>query len=243
MDIEEIKPIKSAKISEQVAGQLKDLILEGRIKPGQKVPSEESLAQHFGVGRRSVREGLQSLAVMGLVTIRQGEGTFVTGVDLDSYMLTMAEVLGRRFAGERNAIFQLMEVRYFLEVQVGVAAAKRAEESDLRRMEQCLRLQEEALDKQDIEAFNREDVEFHQAMVDAAKNEILAILYKTLTNLMFESLVKTNLARGVTKRPLIQHRDILSAIRQKSDKRIRETISHHLEEVRRNFRAVFGKNA
>lgn len=239
MDAQNIKPIRALRISEQVATQLKDLILKGKIKAGEKVPSEESLAKYFSVGRRSVREALQYLGVIGLVTIRQGEGTFVTGLNLDNYMRTLAEVLDRRFLQEKTALFQLMEVRIFLETQIGVAAAKKAKELDLRKMEECLQLQEKALAKKDIEAFNRSDLDFHQTIVDTTKNEILVALYKALTDLMLESRRKTNLLPGAAKRSLKQHRDIFCAIKNGSEKKIQETILYHLDRTRRNFEKIF----
>ncbi|MBE0477732.1 FadR family transcriptional regulator, partial [Candidatus Aerophobetes bacterium] len=232
MDIKDIKPIKVSKISEQIAAQLKKLILKGEIKLGEKLPSEGALAKHFHVGRRSVREAIQSLVAMGLVTTRQGEGTFVTGVNLDHYMRTLAEVLDRQFLQEKTALLQLMEVRIFLETQMGIAAAKRAKEQDLRKMEECLKLQEKAITNKDIEAFNQSDLDFHQAIVNATGNEILIALHKGLTDLMLESRRKTNQLPGVTEVSLNHHKDIFRAIKKGSEEKVQQAIFYHLDKTR-----------
>jgi len=237
--LKNIKPIKTLKVSEQVAASLKDLILEGKIKNGEKLPSEQALAKHFNVGRRSVREALQSLAVMGLVNIRQGEGTFVTRLDLNHYMRTLAEVLDKKFLKEKLALLQLLEVRTMLETQIGIAAARKAKEKDLKKMRECLRTQREALLKNDIENFDKSDLNFHQAIVHATGNNILIALYNALTDLMLESRRRTNHLPGVARRAFKEHKDIFLAIKSGSKDKIEKAVVYHLNRTAENFKKIF----
>ncbi|MBC7190345.1 FadR family transcriptional regulator [Candidatus Aerophobetes bacterium] len=228
MDIDKLKPIKIPKASEEIAAQLKELIIKGEIKPGEKLPSNEELSARFGVGQRSVREALQSLALMGFVEVRRGEGTVVKGVDLNNYMQVLAENIDAKLLSEKNALLQLWEVRSFLEVQIGIAAARRGKEEHLRLMEKHLQKQKEAMEKNDIETFNRSDLEFHQVMVDATNNEILVAIYKALTDLMLESRRRTNQIPGILPKVVEEHEEIFNAIKKRSEKNIREAILKHM---------------
>ena len=72
------KPVKQAKLSDVILAQLETMILEGSLKPGQKLPAERELAKQFDVSRPSLREAIQKLEAKNLVTRRQGGGTYVS---------------------------------------------------------------------------------------------------------------------------------------------------------------------
>ena len=70
-------PIKTSKLSDEVYNQIVSLISSGKLKPGDKIPSERELAADLGISRQSVREALNRAEVMGLIDVRQGEGSFI----------------------------------------------------------------------------------------------------------------------------------------------------------------------
>jgi GntR family transcriptional repressor for pyruvate dehydrogenase complex len=100
------KPIRPKKISEEIVTQIKVLISDGQLKPGERVPSERELAALLGVSRPSVREAIMVLEAMGLVESRQGGGTFVRSLTETSLADPLSSMVGnnprmlhRRHAG------------------------------------------------------------------------------------------------------------------------------------------------
>ena len=86
-------PIRVARRYEGVVEQIREMILKGKFKPGDKLPSERQLCEEFEVGRPSVREALRALEITGLIEIRHGEGAFVKDIDFTHVVLSMKEIL------------------------------------------------------------------------------------------------------------------------------------------------------
>src|SRR5436309_10784442 len=118
----ELGPIKSTRIYEEIVRQVKQLIAEGRLKSGDRLPPERELAEKFVVSRTSVREALRALESLGLIEIRPGEGTFVRQVPLDALVGPLALVM----TSQREAIGELFEARRVLEPAIAALAAGRA---------------------------------------------------------------------------------------------------------------------
>src|SRR3989475_3438037 len=117
----ELGPIKSTRIYEEIVRQVKQLIAEGRLKSGDRLPPERELAEKFVVSRTSVREALRALESLGLIEIRAGEGTFVREMSVDELVGPLALVL----TSQREAIGELFEARRGLEPAIAALAAGR----------------------------------------------------------------------------------------------------------------------
>src|SRR3977135_2953685 len=111
MEWPNVTPIKSTRIYQESARQVKSMIAEGRLKGGDRLPPERELADKFVVSRPSVREALRALESLGLVEIRPGEGTFVREVSVESLIEPLALVM----ASQREAIGELFEARQMIE--------------------------------------------------------------------------------------------------------------------------------
>ncbi len=124
------KKIPKQKVSDKVFEQIKDLIVSGRLLPGEKIPPEMELMTLFDVSRSSVREAVLRLECLGFVAHRHGEGTFVksaTETPVLDYMTEMAR--------EADFIEGLMEIRTVLEVWAARTAAVRADDEEIRELE------------------------------------------------------------------------------------------------------------
>jgi len=169
---ENIQPAVHATLAEVVAGNLKMLIKSGKFKTGDQLPSEPELMQQFGVGRSSIREAVRILANCGLVNVKQGLGTFVTlsqGID---------EPLHQRLKRVGNE--DLKEVRQLLELKAAEKAALNRTPKDILKLSALLKKRKQAAEKQDTEDCIEADIQFHIAIAEASKNDILADLYKTI---------------------------------------------------------------
>ncbi|MEO8737148.1 MAG: GntR family transcriptional regulator, partial [Edaphobacter sp.] len=106
-----IRPVTKISISEEIAQQIMDLISNGDLKPGQRLPSERELCKNFGAGRSSLREALRCLSIMGVLNARVGEGTSVA-LDGEKFL---GKIVEWRLITEKHDIENLLEVRIALE--------------------------------------------------------------------------------------------------------------------------------
>lgn len=172
------KPVKCKKIYEEVIEQIKQLIVDGKLHPGDKLLPERELAETLGVSRASIREAFSALHIMGIIEIRPGEGSFVRQVSYEG----MLEPLS--FLSEVNVdnVMQLLEVRKILEVQIATLAATRANEEDIEHIRHALNQMVDEVNSGEVAEIA--DAEFHFAVVKAAHNPILIKLMNTISDLM-----------------------------------------------------------
>ena len=122
MESPRFKPIRQSRISEEVAEQLKQSILLGQFKTGEKLPSERKLAEEFEVSRVAVREALRALGNSGFVSTRQGSagGAFVTELTFEQLTNTYLDL----FLANKISVPELYEVRLLVEPEVARSAAQ-----------------------------------------------------------------------------------------------------------------------
>lgn len=157
--------VPGAALSEQVAQALSASIRQGRLGPGDRLPTEADLVAQFGVSRTVVREAISRLKSLGLVDSRQGSGVFVRRAGFSPLNFDA------RHAESRQAVVQMAEVRRALEAEVAALAAQRRTAADLRRIRAAVN----ALDKA-VRAGGdgvEQDVAYHRAIAEAARNPFL----------------------------------------------------------------------
>ncbi len=171
-----LRPIERQRVAEEIVEQLRELILTGAYNAGDKLPPERSLAKDLGVNRSSLREALKKLEHMGLVKIRQGDGTRVQdfmqtgGLDLVSHLVPLAA------HGRVGILRDVLEFRRIYGREVARLAAQRCDAEDLER----LRLLADACDAApNPEDVLRADFEFYVALTRAAKNSVFGLLINT----------------------------------------------------------------
>ena len=128
--------VQVPRISDAVASTLERRILEGSLKPGDRLPPERELALEFGVSRPSLREAIQKLASKGMVQSRQGGGTYVTAVLEASFFDPWQEMMG----SYPNLREDMLEFRRMIEGQAAEWAAERATDADLQRLDQAFQV-------------------------------------------------------------------------------------------------------
>ncbi|MDI6711071.1 MAG: FadR/GntR family transcriptional regulator [Bacillota bacterium] len=218
--------VKATRISDQIVAQLRRLVLEGKLKPGQRLPTETELAEKFEVSRASVREALSVLESEGLVERRKNEGTFLRRYSLNRVL--SAVEFPRKLDHELFA--DLVEAREKLELQIVELAAQRADDLDLLRIERTLEMMEKdlAAGRSGIEA----DILFHQCLAAATKNQVLAGLVRSIGRMMQETRARTLVVPGRLAACLEEHRAIYEAVRDHDAERGCRLIQEHLNRVR-----------
>lgn len=165
-------PLKRLSLAEEVAGRLQELITSGRYKVGQQLPTEPELMAQFVVGRSTIREAVKILSHRGLLKVQQGLGTFVLS------QVPAGEALSQRL--QRADFADLNEVRYLLEAKIAEKAAIYRSSKDIERMKNFLKKRFEYAKANQLEPCIQADISFHLAIAEAAKNEIMRDMYKTV---------------------------------------------------------------
>ncbi len=154
---------------EAVIQQLRAQIESGAWPRGERIPSEDQLAAQLGVGRNTVREAVRALAHIGMLEVRQGDGTYVRSQRDPSAALRRIDAATLR---------DLLEVRRALEVEAARLAALRRTESDLAAMRRALDARGSWSDEASLAAFVERDARFHLSIVQASHNAALIALYR-----------------------------------------------------------------
>ena len=159
------KPIKQEKISTKIVGQIKSLIKEGDLKPGDALPPERELVKVFNVSRASLREALNSLAGMGFLEMSQKHRTIVKSLASGR----MTEPLHLLIKDDIQTVFELIEVRKAIETWNAYHAAKRATDDDIARLEKSTESMRTKIEQRI--SVVEDDADFHLAMAEATHNK------------------------------------------------------------------------
>lgn len=227
-------PIRQKKISEEISDQLKSLIYQGQLKPGQRLPPERDLAKSLGVSRVSLREALNTLQGMGLLEIQQGNRTFVRPITT----LSVNNPLVSFSKDSPSNMMQVFEIRKYLEVGSISLAAERAESHEIRRLEEILIEMEDDLLKNRLGA--RSDLNFHTTLAEAAHNQAYMHLMRTIYDLMQEELriAWGSVFRKKEKRNKLfeQHQKIFHAVKEHNPEEAAQVALEHLDFVGKEWK-------
>ena len=222
--------IKVAKISASIVETIEEMILDGSLKPGDRLPPERELAGKFGVSRPSLREALVILESRGLLQSRRGGGTFVCDVVAPTITDPLVHLLRRR----PESAFDVLELRHALEEVAAYYAAERATDQDLEAIAQCHERLVATYVDDDADPMEEAsaDTEFHMSVADASHNIALVHVMRGLFNLLRVDIAR-NLAdlrtdRDAHRKVQEQHLEIFEAIRRGDPEGAREAANRHL---------------
>lgn len=166
------KTVRSA----QIAAQMEALIVDGTWPLGSQIPTEPELMTQFDVGRNTLREAIRALAHSGLVSIKQGCGTYVEANSPLDTVLTKAVA--------QTSFEHAMEVRLALETSAALWAGQRRTADDVAWLKQCRSEVAAAAEAGDRQVYLAADMRLHQAIVAAAHNPLLSHLYESLATVI-----------------------------------------------------------
>lgn len=225
---------KNESMSSSIARRLEQLILDGTLKPGKKIPSERQLSERLGVSRSILREALKELSGRGLISTRHGQGTMVTGLVPD---VTASHPLLYLFRDHPRTLYDLLEVRELLEGQAAYMAATRGNEADFHR----ITLAFNAIDQKqaDIMQANEAallDHAFHQSIYEASHNPVLVHTLQSLMQLMLKTVLASvnNLYHRAAYKEQIDkhHRQIYNAVLGRQPEWARKAATAHIKNIR-----------
>jgi GntR family transcriptional repressor for pyruvate dehydrogenase complex len=223
------------KIPDVVYQQLVTLIATGRLKPGEKLPSERDMAADMGVSRQSIREAINKARTVGLIDVRQGGGTVVVSSVTEQLKAPLSILIEE----QAEKIFEFLDIRVLFESWCAERAAASAKAGDLRAM--AARLKEMGRLEPGGAAWERADLAFHSAVAAASHNLVAIHIMEGLKS-SFNSYFKAKkFALGPERKHLLhrQHAGIYEAIRgrnaARAGLRMREHLEYVAEVIRRDF--------
>ncbi|MGM1046391.1 MAG: FadR/GntR family transcriptional regulator [Bacillota bacterium] len=223
-----IKRIKYHRVYEDVIEQIKNLILEGNLSPGDVLPTERELAQSFGISRGTLREAFRILEREGLIEVKPGGGRYL------SKALDVAEDRSRIMDNiERATIIELLEARELFETGIAELAAKRATEEDIAEIEAAF----EKWGQIDLEGEDRSepDQAFHLSIAKATHNVVLINMIELHMDLLQRTLNKTLEIPGRKSEVYEEHLLIVQAIKQRDPVKAKLALLNHLNKVKENI--------
>jgi len=225
-------PVRTSKISDEVYKQLVSMISSGQLKPGEKLPSEREMASDLGISRQSLREALYRAKIMGLIEVRQGEGSFILSSAHESLQTPLLVLLEEE--GER--IFEFFEIRKLIEGWCAEKASNEATVDDLEKMKKILEKMERVVPSDS--KWEELDMEFHLSVAAATHNVIAMHLMEALRESFGAFFRFRKVITKPEKKDLLwdHHNQVYKAISQKDPSLARQKIVDHLDFIEDKIR-------
>jgi GntR family transcriptional repressor for pyruvate dehydrogenase complex len=229
--------VSRSTLPEEIANRLLQQIREQELRPGDKLPAERNLAEMMQVSRPVVREALRALALMRVVDIRQGDGTYITSLEPRQLIAHLDFV----FSKDSVALVQLLETRRIVEAGNVRLAAARVTPQDLANLDALVATMERAIDEP--LRFSELDIELHIAVCAAAGNFLLLQFMNIISTLGRVSRERTGGLREVREAAMHDHRLLLEALRAHDPDAAERVMLRHLDHVEEGLRSAIDAEA
>lgn len=218
------KPVTDTRVTAKLIDRIKRFIASGEVVPGGKFPPERELAKDFHVNRASLRQALKVLEIMGVLTQRVGDGTYLS----TSAELILNEPMDFLILLDDLSHHELLETRIIVEPELAARAAERARAEDLIELRKAITAMESSRTNQErLDA----DLAFHERIFQASGNRICHLLFKVIHRSVLTSMSRLS-TRVALERPLNYHKRIFSAIQQRSPDDARRAMFEHISDTK-----------
>lgn len=225
-------PVNVDRVSQVIVDQIKALIRDGRLLPGDRLPSERELCQRFGVSRVTVREALRVLEATGLLAIRVGAhgGAFLTSPTTER----LSEGLANLISVSTLTAANVTEARIIVELGILPLAVERATDEDIAALFEMVDDAEQALEAgaYDVEM----SAAFHIRVAQCTHNPAIAMLVQSFHGPLLMSLAEAHQSAPMNSRGIGEHRKLSQAIKDRDMAAAREIATKHLDRTARRVR-------
>ncbi|MBV2143443.1 transcriptional regulator NanR [Falsochrobactrum sp. TDYN1] len=225
-----IEPIVRRKLSDEVFDRLENMITSSELKPGDEMPSERVLMERFGVGRPAIREAMQSLAKMGLVSISHGERAKVLELTAQSIFRQVDPTAKIMLAQSIDTLEHLKSARIFFERGIAREAALKAGDGDISELRSIIERQRQSLG--DADAFILADTQFHSRIAQISGNPIFVAVSEAMLAWLKEYHTEMLIWTGKEKYTLVEHEEIVDCLAAKDADGAEAAMLRHLERSR-----------
>ncbi len=213
-------------VTDEAIVKIKEMLLSGELRPGDRLPPEKELSEALGLSRNSLREAVKALELIRVLDVRRGDGTFVTSLEPSLLLEAMSFVIDIH---QDHTILDLFEVRRLLEPAAAAMATLKATPGDLERLTAML---EEVGPQTSVEDLVAHDVTFHGLICELSGNTYLSTLLESLSG----RTLRARIWRGLTEensveRTLAEHRAIVDAMVLGNADLVRSWVTVHISGV------------
>ena len=219
----------------RVVERVESLVFD-ELEPGQALPSEGELAQHLGVSRLTVREGMRQLSARGLIEVHNGRRPVVASPNGKG----VGDFFRNAIRRDPRALLDLLEVRQALEVHIAVLAARNASRASVLAMQAAIDGMRRNMEVP--EDFNEADIQFHELLAASTGNQMLSILIEELSDSQRSSRVQSFAGHERRGRRLDevleQHALILDCVERRDESGAAAAMRRHLRSTEKDLAAA-----
>lgn len=223
-----IRPLHLSTGRSEVAERLRRLIESNHFTAGDRLPSERELAERLGVSRTIVREAISTLEAIGLIEVRHGSGSYITGRVPAQNLSSMWSAW---YAAHRHDLIYLLQVREALEMKAAELATANATPEVVAALREKLDEMYAAAARNDIAAVAELDARFHRVLIEASGNPILLQLLSSLDTVLENDRIATFSLSDRLERSLHDHTNIIAAIERRDLQAVQAALYQHFESV------------
>ena len=218
--------ISAVAVTDEAIVKIKDMLIRGELRPGDRLPPEKELSDALGLSRNSLREAVKALELIRVLDVRRGDGTYVTSLEPPLLLEAMSFVIDIH---QDHTILDLFEVRRLLEPAAASMATLKATRGDLDTLTAML---DEVGPETSVEDLVAHDVKFHGFICELSGNSYLSTLLESLSG----RTLRARIWRGLTEehsveRTLAEHRSIVEAMALGNTDLVRSWVTVHISGV------------
>lgn len=204
----QIAPISRQTVSDQVFEQLKQNLVNGVWKPGEKIPSENELCALFGISRITVRQALGKLSALGMIETRLGEGSYARNISGGTLLQEILPLIYSSQVSPEQMQAEVIEFRKIYEVNAAALAAQRITDAELEDLRHALAQMHSNRD--DLPRYAEADLEFHSLLAEATRNSLIIQINSIISDVLRLSISGTTSGIG-TENGLFYHQKLVDA--------------------------------
>ena len=221
-------------LSEQIANHIKQKIIDGELKPGQKLPSEKELCEIFDVSRPTVRDALKSLSAINIIESRPGSngGHFISEISYDAIANQYGDFISFSLGLHGITLDEIVEMRQLVELKSAYLSAKRRTEDDLRKFEKIIAEMNESSGN----GFYHLDFEFHKQLAYSTKNKLIIITTEAIIIALRPLYQETNISKELARTLTKELTEVYEAVKENHAELAQERMAQHLAHFESKFK-------
>jgi len=222
--------INKTRLSDQIIEQIKTMISDGMLRPGQQLPSERELASILNVSRLPLREALKALEATRVIKAVYGDGYYVCSLSSDS-LINYFET-AKEETDDEKMYQDIKEARRIVEVSAVELACKRMNEEDYKRMVETINETRDALAAESPERIVHASIDFHRQLIAASHNALLVKMMDCITDILIVGRLKTwDIKKQNYFKSMNEHKAIINAIKSGDAEKAKQLLEEHLNPV------------
>lgn len=215
----------------QVFEILKERITSGVLETGTRLPTHDQLAEEMGVSVTVTRGAIQKLASLGLITVHQGRGTFVSAPNIGKTIQSLTDALSL----DPSTIQEVLEMRLNLEISIVRLAAQRVSEEQKIQLKRAVEQMDQLISLGNLDEFSEHDMQFHLLLAQVAQNRILHDIYKFIRASIQKFLSGMNIFPGTPVESNHYHRKICMAVINNDPDSAEQAMAQHIQKTMEPF--------